>query len=74
MEPWKRGDLCTVAGEGDIAFRVREAPSRRYRNSAYLERVDGLDGALGHGREGLGNLVRLHLADLMLVTVAKRRP
>lgn len=73
MKPWKKGELCTVAGEGDIAFRVREAPSRRYPGSVYLERVDGQDGELGHGREGVGNLKRLRLADLVLVTVAKRR-
>jgi len=67
---WPRvGDLCTVDGEGDAAFIVRKSG----RRSCYLARVDGSDGALGHGRESNAKLHPLALADLELVTTARRR-
>lgn len=65
----RKGDLCTVDGEGDIAFIVRETGKR----SAYLARVDGRDGAIGHGREGLHKLHPLALSDIEIVTTARRR-
>lgn len=65
----RKGDLCTVDGEGDTAFIVREANER----SAYLARADGIDGAIGHGREGLHKLHPLALADIEFVTTARRR-
>ncbi len=65
----RRGDLCTVDGEGDTAFVVREAG----RRSCYLARVDGQDGSLGHGRENHAKLHPLVLADIELVTTARRR-
>ena len=65
----RKGDLCTVDGEGDTAFIVREAGKR----SAYLARVDGRDGAIGHGREGLHKLHPLALADIEFVTIARSR-
>lgn len=69
MKRWRVGDLCTVDGEGDVAFIVREAGPR----SCYLARVDGRDGAVGHGHEGYSKLRPLALDDLEIVSVARRR-
>ena len=69
MKTWKRGDLCTVRGESDTAFRVIEANER----SAYLERLDSIGVGLGHGREGLDKLTPLAITDIELVTLVRRR-
>ncbi len=75
QKTWKKGDMCTVTvgDEGNIAFRIREPPSRAYPESAYLERVDGQDGSRGHGRVSLHNLSPMELDELRLVTTATRR-
>ena len=47
MTRWRVGDIGRVRGE-DGLFVVRE----KGPVSACLARVDGSDGAIGHGREG----------------------
>lgn len=81
---WKKGDLCTVDGEGDEVFRIRLAPCPRYPRSAYLENITGADGHLGHGRESVTRLTRLseyerlklarrHRRALRLLTLARQK-
>lgn len=70
---WKKGDLCTVDGEGDEVFRIRFAPCSTYPKSAYLENITGDDGHVGHGRESLARLTRLSEKERLQLARRHRR-
>ncbi len=70
---WKKGDLCTVDGEGDEVFRIRFAPCSTYPKSAYLENITGADGHVGHGRESLARLTRLSEKERLQLARRHRR-